>query len=104
MKHFLFKEILGAYFLPVEIITTCIVSRLAGQSSGSEHRVTIDRFRWHGGIKKRDVMANIMRQEHNIQCLHRHTTASMISKEQLCCLCSSLATVKDIYSSQICSC
>jgi len=29
-----------------------------------EHLVTIDRFPWHGGIQKCDVMAKVTRKEH----------------------------------------
>ena len=30
---------------------------------GKERLVTIDRFPWHGGIQKRDVISNVTRKE-----------------------------------------
>ena len=42
---------------------------LAGQmftarmERGKERLVTIDRFLWHGGIKKRDVISSVTRKE-----------------------------------------
>ena len=39
---------------------------LAGQMvAEKEHLVTMDRFMWHGGIQKRNIMTKVTRKEHN---------------------------------------
>ena len=37
--------------------------RAARGKGGKERLVTIDRFPWHGGIQKRDVISNVTRKE-----------------------------------------
>ena len=61
-----------------------------------------DRFPWHRGIQKHDVMAKVMRKErnYNVCC---HSTMSVISKKRLC-VCAVYLQLSRTCSPQIQSC
>ena len=48
------------------------------RARGKEHLVTIDRFPWHGGIQKREVISNVMRK-----CLRCRSSTSVITTKWL---------------------
>ena len=76
------------------------------QIAEKEHLVTMDRFTWHGGTQKRDIMTKVTKKNTNTVSViaiplsggeESRSMTLVISKIWfVCCLCRSLATVKDM--------